>query len=190
MTDTTIVYRHYDKDGNLMYVGQSMKVLYRQMQHASSSHWYDDVTKITLERFPDVSLAKIAERNAIRNEKPLHNRIYKAGPSALKVSKPGPVFTPPKFLDEGFLLKSQPGKYGDGNGLIFIKKDCGSGRWVWRYSFGERRRDMGLGAWPAVTLKMARAKRDHWEKIRGLDLDPVDFRKKQQAEMRTKETTE
>ena len=50
------------------------------------------------------------------------------------------------------------GNLEDGGGLRLVKKDT-SGKWVYRYSHLGKRREMGLGAWPAVSLAAARAAR-------------------------------
>lgn len=54
-------------------------------------------------------------------------------------------------------LRALPaGKHLDGAGLYLIKSDINSGRWMLRYRQYGRRRDMGLGGWPAVGLAEAR----------------------------------
>jgi integrase len=54
-------------------------------------------------------------------------------------------------------LRALPaGKHADGAGLYLIKSDFSSGRWMLRYRQFGRRRDMGLGGWPAVGLADAR----------------------------------
>jgi len=49
-----------------------------------------------------------------------------------------------------------PGRHVDGRGLMLFVKPSGSRSWVLRYQRSGRRRDMGLGSWPEVTLAMAR----------------------------------
>lgn len=49
-----------------------------------------------------------------------------------------------------------PGKYCDGAGLWLHKRDDGGAQWVLRLTVQGRRREMGLGAYPAVTLAEAR----------------------------------
>ena len=49
-----------------------------------------------------------------------------------------------------------PGKHGDGRGLFLYVKPSGARSWVLRYQVQGRRRDLGLGAYPDVTLAMAR----------------------------------
>lgn len=50
----------------------------------------------------------------------------------------------------------EPGRYPDGGGLMLLVKSSGSRTWVLRMQVNGRRRDFGLGAYPAITLKEAR----------------------------------
>jgi integrase len=50
----------------------------------------------------------------------------------------------------------RPGKHLDGGGLHLLKTSADAGRWMLRYRLFGRRRDMGLGAWPTVSLAEAR----------------------------------
>ncbi len=70
-------------------------------------------------------------------------------------------------------IKNSPtGKLQDGGGLILDKTGAG-GKWIWRYSIAGRRREMGLGAYPAVTLAAARGDRDKWAAVLQTGLDPI-----------------
>ena len=53
---------------------------------------------------------------------------------------------------------AKPGKYADGGGLWLIKRPDGGAQWVMRVTVNGRRREMGLGAYPAVGLADARKK--------------------------------
>lgn len=48
------------------------------------------------------------------------------------------------------------GKYGDGDGLYLIVSPAGGRKWVLRYQKDGRRRDMGLGPYPEISLSAAR----------------------------------
>ncbi|MEP3638903.1 MAG: integrase arm-type DNA-binding domain-containing protein [Rhizobiaceae bacterium] len=48
------------------------------------------------------------------------------------------------------------GRHGDGRGLFLYVKASGARSWVLRYQIHGRRHDLGLGAYPDVTLAMAR----------------------------------
>ena len=47
------------------------------------------------------------------------------------------------------------GRYADGHGLYLIVNHKGSKSWVFRYQFMGKRRDMGLGGYPFISLKKA-----------------------------------
>jgi hypothetical protein len=69
------LYRHFDSAGKLLYVGISYRSTERTFAHSDSSHWFDEVTRIEIERFPSRRAALDAEMQAIKLEKPLHNII-------------------------------------------------------------------------------------------------------------------
>ena len=50
----------------------------------------------------------------------------------------------------------QPGQYSDGNGLTLFVEKSGSKHWVQRVTIRGRRRNLGLGGFPAVSLADAR----------------------------------
>jgi integrase len=52
----------------------------------------------------------------------------------------------------------KPGVYADGGGLNFIVTDAGAKRWELRITIGGRRRQLGLGVYPDVSLEDARRK--------------------------------
>jgi predicted GIY-YIG superfamily endonuclease len=83
------LYRHFDKDGILLYVGISLNHMARLGQHKAASSWFEKIATVTIEQFETRPEALRAETNAIVNEKPLHN-IHKQG-------EPEP---PPKKFDD------------------------------------------------------------------------------------------
>ena len=52
---------------------------------------------------------------------------------------------------------TKPGRHGDGDGLYFNIASSGSKSWVQRIVVRGRRRDIGLGPYPAVSLPRARS---------------------------------
>ena len=52
---------------------------------------------------------------------------------------------------------SKPGRYGDGDGLYLNVAPSGTKSWVQRMVINSRRRDIGLGSYPAVSLVQARS---------------------------------
>lgn len=69
------LYRHFDGDGRLLYVGIAISSTVRLSGHRTSAHWFDQITRIEIERFPTRKAAMEAEMLAIGREKPLHNLI-------------------------------------------------------------------------------------------------------------------
>lgn len=71
------------------------------------------------------------------------------------------------------------GKYADGQGLWFIKRTKHSGKWVLRLSFNGKRREMGLGPWPDVSIAQAREYALNARRQMREGIDPIDQRQKQ-----------
>lgn len=79
----------------------------------------------------------------------------------------------------------------DGGGLRIVKGENGDGRWVYRFSVHGRRREMGLGNYPAVSLKEARNAADYWRSVVRDGRDPIREREKKLTEsMRSTSTLE
>lgn len=70
------VYRHFDADGRLLYVGACANPVQRTIGHASQSNWYDRIVRIEIARFANGEEAWAAEADAIRHERPLYNLQY------------------------------------------------------------------------------------------------------------------
>jgi predicted GIY-YIG superfamily endonuclease len=70
------LYRHYDKDDNLLYVGVSWSVIERLRRHEKSSHWFGEVDIIKLEKYPSREASLEAERKAILAERPRYNKAH------------------------------------------------------------------------------------------------------------------
>ena len=66
------LYRHYDKDGALLYVGISLHVIRRLIEHKSSD-WFHDIARIEIEHYPSRDAALKAETAAIADESPKFN---------------------------------------------------------------------------------------------------------------------
>ncbi len=65
------------------------------------------------------------------------------------------------------------GKYGDGGGLCLHKRDARQGKWVLLVTVHGRRREMGLGAYPGVSLKEAREEAAKWRAVVRRNLDSI-----------------
>lgn len=77
---TCQLYRHFDADGRLLYVGISLSAVARLSQHANGSHWSKAITRVEVETHPSRDAALAAERAAILAEKPLHNVVHNRAP--------------------------------------------------------------------------------------------------------------
>ena len=71
------------------------------------------------------------------------------------------------------------GKYADGAGLWLFKDEAGRGKWVLRVTVHGRRREMGLGAFPAVSLAEARRLADPARARARSGLDPIRERERE-----------
>src|SRR5271166_5437222 len=74
---------------------------------------------------------------------------------------------------------AERGKYSDGGGLYLrIDGDDGSvrRRWIFRFVWRARTREMGLGGYPEVSLADARKARDAAEKLVQAGQDPIGAR--------------
>ena len=77
---------------------------------------------------------------------------------------------------------AQPGKHSDGGGLWLVRQDSGSAQWVLRVTVHGRRREMGLGSFPALSLKDARDSATKWRSLAAQEVDPIKQRAKERRE--------
>ena len=71
------------------------------------------------------------------------------------------------------------GKHGDGQGLYLVKARKETGKWIVRLSMGGKRREMGLGRWPDVSIADAReSAREARAQVRQ-GIDPIAERRRQ-----------
>lgn len=74
-----VVYRVYDADERLLYIGATGDIQNRLRVHGYQSPWYVQAARVDIEAFPDRPTAFAAEAYAIREESPLHNVRSKVG---------------------------------------------------------------------------------------------------------------
>lgn len=70
------LYRFYDAEDTLLYVGITEAGAMRWNQHRKSKHWWPEVVSSTVEHFTTRAEALEAERQAIIAEQPLHNVVH------------------------------------------------------------------------------------------------------------------
>ena len=71
-----------------------------------------------------------------------------------------------------------PGRLSDGRGLYLRVKTTGRKSWVYMWNKDHRRREMGLGAYPDVSLALAREKAQNARELIARDKDPINEKKK------------
>lgn len=76
----TNLYRHFDQHGRLLYVGISLRVMYRLQQHLGASSWAGQIARVEIASYPSRDIALAAEKRAIENERPLHNIVHASRP--------------------------------------------------------------------------------------------------------------
>jgi integrase len=80
---------------------------------------------------------------------------------------------------------SEPGRYGDGNGLYLVVDPSGAKRWVFRTMVQGKRRDIGLGSLRLVSLAEARTKAIEYRKLAREGGNPVEARRKAKVSVPT-----
>lgn len=86
------VYRFYDHDGRLLYVGMGGSAWSRWLEHRRSKPWWREVdhARTTVQRYESRREASAAETRAIREESPRHNVLGTPRHGAS-------LITPPRF---------------------------------------------------------------------------------------------
>jgi predicted GIY-YIG superfamily endonuclease len=70
------LYRAFDSQNQLLYVGISNQWHHRLHQHEKSAAWIEQADYVKIERFSDRESVSVAEREAVKTEKPLHNKVF------------------------------------------------------------------------------------------------------------------
>jgi integrase len=83
---------------------------------------------------------------------------------------------------------TEAGRHSDGDGLYLVVSASGNKSWLLRYQVGGKRRDMGLGAYPAASLKAARMAAAEARALLVQGLDPLDERRRRKAEQEAERT--
>ena len=77
------LYRLYDAEDQLLYIGISWSAIARMSQHKAEKPWFGDVARIEVTKCSSRAEATNLERQAIQAERPLHNKQHTVS------SKPG-----------------------------------------------------------------------------------------------------
>lgn len=89
------VYRLWDADGNLLYIGSAYDPAKRSRKHRGKD-WWPQVARRTDDWHPSREAAYVAETAAIAAARPLGNRI--SGPGAVAAPAPKPPRATPLFV--------------------------------------------------------------------------------------------
>lgn len=160
--ESCCLYRHYDSNNVLLYVGISLRAIYRLNEHKRDSHWWREIARVDMQHLPTREAAIEAERRAIQTEKPRYNRMHTKSQSlsALAVSR-----------------AKEPGYYPDGGGLYLHITASGARSWVYRFMLKRKAREMGLGPLPDTSLSEARGKALEARRLCAEGIDPIEHRK-------------
>lgn len=79
-----------------------------------------------------------------------------------------------RLTAKGVMALKKPGLHADGGGLYLNVKATGSKSWVFIYSWNGRRREKGMGSFPAIGLHDARTRRDEARKLIAEGSDPLE----------------
>ncbi|APC19272.1 integrase [Pseudomonas frederiksbergensis] len=84
---------------------------------------------------------------------------------------------------------TEPGTYEDGDGLRLVVKPTGRKSWLLRFQLAGRRREMGLGSFPEVSLKKARQEASTKRSQLSDGVDPLAARDIERAAQREAQRT-
>lgn len=68
-----VLYRCFDRSGQLLYIGSTANRYHRMKAHESGSPWWADVDQVSYVEFSSITEARAAERIAIRTEAAFYN---------------------------------------------------------------------------------------------------------------------
>ena len=97
MSQQNVLYRFFDANDELLYVGISMTPWERFRQHRQDKSWWVDIRKTTMEPYPSRAAVMAAERTAIIEERPRYNVVHNRGNGVIRKSFSGERFS---FIDQ------------------------------------------------------------------------------------------
>ena len=105
MSKDTALYRQYNANRELLYIGISCNVGSRTSQHKKAT-WFKEIAIISIEHFPDRESALAAEILAIKKEKPLYNFLH----SKVRIAKNKRSIAITRPINEWLVKKAQEAK--------------------------------------------------------------------------------
>ena len=91
-----------------------------------------------------------------------------------------------RLSDVAVRAKKRPGYSADGGNLYLRVATGGSKGWIFRFSMAGRTRDVGLGAYPTVSLVKAREEAERCRRMVSSGIDPIQARKEERETARIK----
>ena len=125
MTHPTNLYRHFNSEGRLLYVGVSLSAIGRLAGHRTKSDWFPNIARVEIETLPDRISALCAEKDAIANESPQFNVRHQGRKSS--VVRVGNGAISEMIIVSGLTNKELAAKAGVDNAT------------AWRWRTGRRR---------------------------------------------------
>ena len=80
------LYRHYDANNNLLYIGITKDIAVRTNEHKRTSRWIKLSSRIELENHKGTYAAAHAEERAIKKERPIYNITFNNDYPAREIS--------------------------------------------------------------------------------------------------------
>lgn len=85
MSNQTL-YRYWQEE-KLLYIGISINAYSRAKQHQVTAKWWPEATHVTFEKFPNRGAVEQAEKDAIKNEKPLYNVMHNGPKQSTEIGR-------------------------------------------------------------------------------------------------------
>lgn len=120
VSTSATLYRLFDEDGVLLYVGCSTRPFARFVQHAShgrTTNWWHEVASVTFEHFDARRPALAAEKVAIEQEAPRYN-VYGAGRVSRDRGRAAKVAKAQALRAQGMMLREIAAEMGSSTSTV------------------------------------------------------------------------
>jgi predicted GIY-YIG superfamily endonuclease len=105
-----VLYRMFNRDGVLLYVGITNNPKGRFRTHGELKSWWSEVATITLQHLPSRLHLEAAESDAIKNEGPLYNIARTAGAYVPRPKCPSCGSPEPDLMPDDYELLDEDGR--------------------------------------------------------------------------------
>lgn len=129
MGQPTHLYRYFDSEDRLLYVGVSASAIRRLLEHASGKAWAPLVARVDVQTLPSREAALAAEKIAIAKEQPKfnvqHNRAAAPSMSTTSRTKMLAVRIPHDLLESLAALYGKDGPVKTRTEAVILALACG-----------------------------------------------------------------